>query len=73
MSVVWWADAEEDWRRLSYSDAEAVAQAIERWDVTGEGAVYAAGPTEYRLMVGRLVVVFYMVGEVTHVAQVRRA
>jgi hypothetical protein len=41
--------------------------------VAGEGTVYAAGSTEYRLVVGRLVVVFYMVGEVTHVAQVRRA
>jgi hypothetical protein len=39
----------------------------------GEGTVYAAGSTEYRLVVGRLVVVFYMVGEVTHVAQARRA
>jgi hypothetical protein len=46
MSVVWWPDAEEDWRRLSYAEAEAVAQAIERFDVAGEGTVYAAGPTE---------------------------
>lgn len=73
MSVVWWPDAEEDWRRLSYADAEAVALAVERWDAAGEGHVYAAGPTEYRLLVGHLIVIFYMVGEATHVAQVRRA
>jgi hypothetical protein len=50
-----------------------VAHAIEPWDAAGEGTVSAAGPTEYRLMVGHLVVVFYNVGDVTHVAQVRRA
>ena len=73
MSVVWWPDAEEDWKRLSYADAEAVARAVQRWDEAGEGLVYAAGPTEYRLLVGRLLVVFYMERDITHVAQVRRA
>jgi hypothetical protein len=73
MSAFWWPAAEEDWRRLSYPDAEAVARAVQRWDEAGEGLVYAAGPTEYRLLVGSFVVVFYMQGDVTHVAQVRRA
>jgi len=73
MSVVWSRDAEEDWRRLSLADAERVARAVERWSASGEGFVYAAGPTEYRLVVDHLVIVFFLDGQNMHVAQVRRA
>jgi hypothetical protein len=75
MSVLWSPDALEDWRRLSLADAEAVARALEQWDATGvpgTGLVYAAGPAEYRLLIDRFVVIFFLDGDVTHVARVQR-
>jgi hypothetical protein len=73
MSVVWSRAAEEDWRRLSLTDAETVARAVEQWDLTGGGLVHAAGPGEYRLFVDRFVIVFFFAEGVMHIAQVRNA
>ncbi|WP_394826686.1 hypothetical protein [Pendulispora albinea] len=75
MNIAWGADAYADWRRLRFADAEAVATAVERWASTGEGLVYAAGGGEFRLFVGRHVVVFFVTERepTMHVWHVHRA
>jgi hypothetical protein len=45
--VVWADRATEDWMRLSFADAEAVARAVRRWAETGQEIVIAV-EGEYR-------------------------
>jgi hypothetical protein len=76
MNVRYSDDAEDDWRRLKLEDAVAVARAVQSWAATGAGVVYAAGAGEFRLFVGELPVVVFLIEDTTdtmHVIQVRRA
>jgi hypothetical protein len=72
MKIVWYDEALDDWRRLSLSDAEVVARAVESWANTNEGVV-AAVDDAFLLFVGEHVVVFFVHDDVMHIAHVRRA
>jgi hypothetical protein len=70
--VQWWPQAIEDWNRLPFEDAEAVARAVRAFAETGAGlVVYVEG--EYRLFVGRLVVVLLVDGDTLHIDRVRHS
>jgi hypothetical protein len=72
MKVVWSVRALEDWRRLGYDDAKAIATAVERWAATGLGTIiHVEG--EYRLLVGGHTVVLLIDGDTLHVDGVRRS
>ena len=60
MRVDWDPLALEDWRRLPFDEASAVAVAIEAWAKTGAGVVVSVEIDEYMLFVGDLVVVFFL-------------
>jgi hypothetical protein len=70
--VQWWPRAVEDWNRLAFEDAEAVARAVRVFAETGAGVViYVDG--EYRLFVDAHVVSLLIDGDTLHVDRVRRA
>ena len=70
--VVWSDQATEDWLRLAFADAEAVARAVRRFaEGRGGTVVYVEG--EMRLFVGADVVVLLADGDTLHVDRVRRA
>jgi hypothetical protein len=72
MIVVWDESALESWRRLSLSDARAVAEAVERWAQTGQGLVVAVDG-EFQLFVGQHVVVMLVARDTLYIDRVRRA
>jgi hypothetical protein len=69
--VVWSDRAMEDWLRLGFEDAEAVARAVRRFAESGEGLTIAI-EDEYRLFVGSLFVALLIDGDTLHVDRVRR-
>jgi hypothetical protein len=70
--VEWWPRALEDWNRLAFEDAEAVARAVRVFAETGAGVVIAV-EGDFRLFVGLHVVVLLIDGDTIHVDRVRRA
>ena len=72
--VVWSDDAQEDFDRLTFDEATAVARAVGRFAMTGEGHMIPVGPSEYLLLVGSLAVVMLIPsGERIYVDRVRHA
>jgi hypothetical protein len=70
--VEWWPRALDDWERLPFDDAVAVARGVRAFAETGAGLmIYTEG--EYRLFVGAHVVVLLIDGDTLHVDRVRRA
>ena len=72
-AVVWDERAREDWYRLSFDEAEAVAVAVHRFahgEIAGP-VVYGEG--EYRLFVGELVVIMLIDADTVYIDRVRHA
>ena len=70
--VEWSEAALEEWGRLSFADAEAIARAVETFARTGEGrVVYVDG--EYVLFAGDLVAIMLIDRERLYVDRVRSA
>ena len=70
--VEWSEAALEDWGRLSFAEAEAIARAVESFARTGEGrVVYVDG--EYVLFADDLVAIMLIDRERLYVDRVRTA